>query len=54
MITKARGEFVIYVDADMIVTPGLLSLVVLAMTEKEFDGLYMPEEKFWVVLIFAV
>ena len=43
MIEIARGEYVMYIDADMILEPGVISAAVLRMEEKGFVGMYINE-----------
>lgn len=43
MIEIAQGEYVMYIDADMILEPGVISAAVLRMEEKGLVGLYINE-----------
>ena len=43
MIAKARGEFVMYVDADMILSPILIAACVSQMTKNAPAALFIPE-----------
>ena len=43
MISVAEGEYVVYVDADMLLTPNLVSVCVDAMREHKYSALYIPE-----------
>lgn len=43
MITKARGEFVMYVDADMILSPILVAACVSQMKKNAPAALFIPE-----------
>lgn len=43
MIKKARGEYVMYIDADMLLSKSLISECIKATYTSNFVGLYIPE-----------
>lgn len=51
MIEKARGEYVMFVDCDMILSPNLVKESVEAMEHNDYVALHLPEivlgDKYW-------
>ncbi|MDE2025549.1 MAG: glycosyltransferase [Patescibacteria group bacterium] len=43
---KATGEYVLFLDADMVVTPKVVEECVRAITNNKFGGIIIPEESF--------
>lgn len=43
-IKKSRGEFVLYLDADMIITQNLIKECINFMNKKKIDGIFLKEK----------
>lgn len=51
MIEKAKGEYVMFIDCDMILSPGLINACISMMESGEYVALHIPEivlgKSFW-------
>ena len=43
-IKKSRGEFILYLDADMIITQNLIKECINFMNKKKIDGIFLKEK----------